>query len=472
MPAKPLLQMIALLLVACTPTTSRESATNPPAQAKQTGQADTPDTPPNILFILADDWGWGDLSLRDHPYLQTPNLDKLASQGTDVLHCTVASGVCSPSRTALMTGHFPARYNINQHFATVAHHQRANMPDWLDPDAPMLPRILRSAGYTTHHFGKWHLTNGAITDAPLPAAYGYDEAAVFNGPGEQATHDGLFDRTIDVINNKGTKPFFINLWLHETHTPHYPTPQMLAKYKHLPKPQQVYAAVVAEADRQIGRVLQALDDAGLADNTLVIFTSDNGPENTGNRETINDPATGPGLGTVYSVGSTGGLKGRKRSLHEGGIRVPLIVRWPGKIRAGAVDQYNTVSGVDWLPTLCQMTGTPLPENYRADGEDRSLGMLHGIPDYRNTTLYWYWPKGKNGDNWPQAAVQHGDWKLLMTLDGTRLELYRMTRDRQEQNNLAEASPKIAQGQRKMLNAWLAELPDKPDPKCFSKLRKK
>ncbi|MSR43585.1 MAG: N-acetylgalactosamine-6-sulfatase, partial [Pedosphaera sp.] len=127
---------------------------------------------PNIVFIFADDWGWGDLSCHGHPYVKTPNIDRLAKEGTDFSRFTVASGVCSPSRTAVMTGHFPARYNIDGHFAYVKNNAQRNMPDWLDPKTPTLPKMLQSAGYATAHFGKWHLSNDMIPDSPLPKVYG------------------------------------------------------------------------------------------------------------------------------------------------------------------------------------------------------------------------------------------------------------------------------------------------------------
>ncbi|HEY6562913.1 MAG TPA: sulfatase-like hydrolase/transferase, partial [Pirellulaceae bacterium] len=131
---------------------------------------------PNIVFIFADDWGWGDLSCHGHPWLKTPNIDRLASEGTDFLKFNVLNPVCSPSRTAVMTGHYPARYSIHQHFAAPAQNHARNMPDWLDPKAPTLPRFLKQAGYRTGHFGKWHLTNRDTQGAPEPEAYGYDEA--------------------------------------------------------------------------------------------------------------------------------------------------------------------------------------------------------------------------------------------------------------------------------------------------------
>ncbi len=145
----------------------------------------------NIVFIFADDWGGGDLSCNGHPYVKTPNIDRRAKEGTDFHRFTVARGMCSPSRTAVMTGHFPARYNIDGHFAWVPSNAQRNMPDWLDPKTPTLPRMLQSAGYATAHFGKWHLSNDMIPDSPLPKVYGYDESGAFNCAGEQIpVHEG------------------------------------------------------------------------------------------------------------------------------------------------------------------------------------------------------------------------------------------------------------------------------------------
>jgi len=144
---------------------------------------------PNIVFVFADDWGWGDLSCHGHPWLKTPNLDRLAKEGTDFQQFNVLNPVCSPSRTAVMTGQFPARYCIHQHFAAPAQNHQRGMPDWLDPQAPALPWFLKAAGYRTAHFGKWHLTNRQTEGAPNPEAYGYDEYAVFNGGAELPSAD-------------------------------------------------------------------------------------------------------------------------------------------------------------------------------------------------------------------------------------------------------------------------------------------
>ena len=263
---------------------------------------------PNIVFIFADDWGWGDLSCHGHPYVKTPNIDRLAREGTDFQRFTVASGVCSPSRTAVMTGHFPARYNIDGHFAYVKNNAQRNMPDWLDPKTPTLPKMLQAAGYATAHFGKWHLSNDMVPDSPLPKVYGYDEYGAFNCAGEQMPVHEDAQHAIAFIEKSAAakKPFFINLWMHEPHTPFHTVPKYEWRFRQLEKREdQIYASVLSHADDRIGEVLAALDRLKLADNTLVIFSSDNGPARGGANAKLDlqyDTATGAGWGVAASKG--------------------------------------------------------------------------------------------------------------------------------------------------------------------------
>ncbi len=438
--------------------------------SKSTSAADGSDRP-NIIMIFADDWGWGDLSCHGNTMYQTPNLDQLASQGTEFHQFTVNNPVCSPSRTAVMTGQFPARHSVHQHFATIEHHVRSGMPDWLNPSAPMLPRILKKSGYVTAHYGKWHLTNRKIADAPLPSKYGYDEYGAFNLPGPQVTVDEAYDKTIDFIRRHKDKPFFMNLWIHETHTPHYPKKKWLEKFKHLDEQQQTYAAVVGYADERIGDVLKTLEECGIEENTLVVFSSDNGPEKTGpaTRTTTEDDSTGPGLGTWFSVGTTGGLKGRKRSLFEGGVRVPFIVRWPGKVPAGKVDGTTVITAVDLLPTFCAAAEIELPDDYQSDGQNM-LAAFQGEPTQRSQPIFWEWRGSRGGPNWPRLGVRDSHWKLLMTNDQKRIELYRHPQDRSETNNLAEKHPDIVKKLSKMALIWQKTLPSDPPVDCFSDAR--
>lgn len=436
------------------------------------------DSKPNIVFIFADDWGWGDLGCHDHPYLKTPHLDRLASQGTEFLQFTVASGVCSPSRAAVMTGQFPARHSIHGHFATVASHVKRGMPDWLDPQTVLLPRLLKQNGYATAHFGKWHLTNIMVKDAPLPRKYGYDDYGTFNCSGPQMpVHDDV-RRSIQFVEKAHTerKPFFLNLWIHEPHTPHYPRPEFLAKFSHLKDERdRIYAAVLAHADARIGELLAKLDELKIADDTLVIFSSDNGPENTGpaSRRNAEDESTGPGFGSFASVGTTGGHRGRKRSLLQGGIGVPFIARWPGRIGKGEVDNTTSITAVDLLPTLCAISGTSLPDNYKPDGVDQS-GALFGKPvPVRTRPIFWQWRSANSrGENWPAFAVRSETGKLLLDRKRERVELFRFPADRLEKRNLVTKQRAEVARLRRLIDVWESTLPTAPNPNCFSAERSK
>ncbi len=427
---------------------------------------------PNIVFIFADDWGWGDLSCHGHPWLKTPNLDRLAREGTDFQQFNVLNPVCSPSRTAAMTGMYPARFSVHQHFAPGINVERG-MPDWLDPKAPTMARFLRSAGYRTGHFGKWHLTNTGAAGAPPTSAYGFDESAVFNGPGDgksQAKTDATADKAVRFIRESKGRPFFVNVWIHESHTPHRPTKESMEKWKYLDEQKQVYSAVITDGDKDVGKVLAALKETGVEDNTIVLFSSDNGPESTGAAKYVGKNATDArnGYDTYYSVGSSGGLRGKKRSLFEGGVRVPFIVRWPGHTPASAKNDTTVVTAVDLLPTLCAAAGVNLPADYKGDGENL-LNAFNGKSLSRSRPIFWEW-RGPNPepDWWPRLAVRDGDWKLTMTEDAKRVELHHLINDRAEAKDVAKEHPDIVARLSKLALDWKATLPEKPNPECISK----
>ncbi|WP_372808541.1 sulfatase-like hydrolase/transferase [Pontiella sp.] len=428
---------------------------------------------PNIIFIFADDWGYGDLGIHGSTFCKTPRLDQMAKEGIDFQSFTVNHPVCSPSRTAVMTGHFPARHSVHQHFATTEHHQRAGMPDWLDPAAPMLPRMLKQAGYATAHFGKWHLCNDPIPDGPMPTAYGYDEFGAFNLPSEakeQMPTREACPRAVDFIRRHKDRPFFINLWIHETHTPHYPQEQFLQQFQALEEQKQVYAAVIAEGDAGVGLVLDTLGELGLDENTLVIFSSDNGPEWTGTKKLTDDTSTGPGLGTYYSVGETGDLKGRKRSLYAGGIRVPFIARWPGIVPAGKTDRASVLTAVDLLPTFMELAGLELPSDYRPDGISM-LPALKGESFTRSKPVFWEWAPARNDPIlWPHLGIRDGKWKLLFNEKLGKAELYDMELDWAEQQDLSAAHPETVERLKTQLAAWKKTLPTEPPASCFSRVR--
>jgi len=435
---------------------------------------------PNFIFILTDDLGWGDPRCFGHPLMKTPNLDRLARQGTSFTQFYVNNPVCSPSRTAFMTGHFPARHRVHQHFAKPSQNKARNMPNWLDPKATCVTRLLQKAGYATGHFGKWHLCGGWSKDAPTPSAYGLDDHRTCNssGPGWMVGKDpyfrahstGLFvDETLRFIKARKGKPFYVNLWTLVPHAVLKPTPEELKVYENLKvDPSQftsymteyarnakkldlqtkVYCAAVTGMDKAIGRLLDELDKLGLADNTLIFFTSDNGPEDYTVRNAAN-----------AGMGSPGPFRGRKRSIYEGGVRTSCIVRWPGRVRAGHVDRESVVTGVDWLPTVCKLAGGTVPD-ITPDGEDVS-DILQGKSRPRRKPICWEWRGGVAGNQTyrpPKLAIREGKWKLLVNPDGSRKELYDIPADGEERRNLARVHPDMAARLAKQVIAWHKTLP--------------
>ena len=426
--------------------------------------------PPNVVFILADDLGWGDLSCHGHSFIKTPNIDRLAREGTDFQQFYTASPVCSPSRVGFMTGQFPARFGVRTAISTISMNTEARNADWLDPRAAMLPRLLKGAGYVTGHYGKWHLTTAQAREAPLPAAYGLDEFA-FHGRAHPTIERVIdyhtdCDEAVQFIRRHRARPFFVNVWIHQTHLEHKPTPEALAANQHLDERQRIYAGVATDADNGVGKVLAALKELGLEQNTIVVFSSDNGPENT--HATMMELRGG--YGGFFSLGETGGKKGRKRSLHEGGVGVPFIVRWPGRVPAGRVDNTTSLSATDLLPTVCAAVGVPLPADYQPDGENM-LAAWQGREIKRAKPIFWDWIGTKNPPEcWPRWAVRDGDWKLL-TDDAQRRELYHITADRAEQANVAKQHPGLVQKLAAQLDAWKATLPIDPPQEFIANSRK-
>lgn len=438
---------------------------------------------PNILFIFADDWGWGDLSCHGHPYVKTPNIDRLAREGTDFTRFTVASGVCSPSRTAVMTGHFPARYNINGHFAWVPSNAKRNMPDWLSTSVITLPGLLQKAGYATAHFGKWHLANNMIPDSPLPSEYGYDQYGAFNCAGEQMpVHEDTMQAKGFIQKSVAAgKPFFINLWIHEPHTPFHTVPKYEWRFRHLEgDADRIYASVLSHADDRIGQLLDTLDQLNLAENTLVLFSSDNGPARSSRKSTLSlqyDTATGAGWNVAASKGITGGRKGYKAALFEGGIGVPFIARWPGKIAAGKIDDQSILSAVDLLPTFCELGGAPLPSGYTPDGISQVATLMGDGQTTRSKPLFWKtsgsWPKKEHQPNhWASYAIVDQQWKMLANEDLSYSELFDLVADPLEKTNLSDSNPEVVKQLVSKLNGWKSELPAKPTGDVFSSERKK
>jgi N-acetylgalactosamine-6-sulfatase len=446
--------------------------------AARTGAAQTTD-PPNIVLILADDLGWGDLGYFGNNQIQTPRLDLLAQEGTSFSHFYAPAPVCSPTRAGILTGFFPGRLRIhsaisNDHFSNLLH----GMPDWLDPDVPTVADILRVAGYATGLFGKWHLGGGE--GAPSPGAYGIDDHVTISSTGPHFTQQGtayfralsttyIVDEAIRFIEENQGSPFFLNVWTLLPHATLNPTPEQLAVYDHLAPEgvpwvgaRQIYYASVTAMDEQIGRLVDRIDELGLANNTLIIFASDNGPSSMSSRNTSHS-----------GVGSPGPSRGGKWSLYEGGVRVPLVVRWPGHVPAGVIDNTSVISAVDFLPTFFALSDSPSEPmtllyawvtGGGLDGEDVS-DILLGVPRPRTKTLFWERRFGQGSqptiERSPLLAMRSGPWKLLLNPDGSRVELYDVVADPGESDNLAGQRKKLVQFLSAEALAWQATLPPGP-----------
>ncbi|UXX79846.1 sulfatase-like hydrolase/transferase [Reichenbachiella carrageenanivorans] len=431
---------------------------------------------PNIIFVFADDWGYGDLGSNGHPEVKTPNLDKLTAQGTKYTKFHVTSGVCSPSRSSIITGQFPARHRIHGHFAGNEVNQKRGMPNWL-PDTLdyYLPQLMQQAGYKTAHFGKWHLGGGGLPHgdptAPEPKVYGYDETRVWNGNGPtwkgdqhwpttrymdddtlwvQSSSRIVVDETIDFLErNKSGQPFFVNLWLKDPHTPLWPSDEQRALYQGVDPDKETYYAVLTDADFHVGRLMAAVEALGIGKETIIIFSSDNGPAH---------------VLPALTVGKTAGRKGRKVDIFEGGINVPFIVRWPGHVTAGAVDSTSILSGVDILPTFLELAGvSKLPTDYDADGE--SFASIFDNQKFNRTKpLFWEWKypvvssRWNLTERWASRAVIDGKWKMLADNEGKRIELYDLIQDPLEKNDVANENPEKAQVMNDLWENWKKTLP--------------
>lgn len=422
---------------------------------------------PNIILISADDLGWGDLQCYGNLFCKTPNLNRMADEGVLFEQFYANAPLCSPSRAAILTGQFPARHGIHYWMAP-RHNAWYAMPEFLDPRAVNIPRLLKQGGYRTAHFGKWHL--GEDSSAPV-AAYGFDDVDyVWQGvgpnpgvaPDDPRGTEMLVDRTIRFIqdNRDAPTPFFVNLCLRDVHAALRPTEESLARYSHFVSEgihktaMQIYYAVVTEMDFQIGRLLDWLDSVpGLAEETLIVFTSDNGPEDI---YIVH--------GGHHAVGLPGPFRGRKRSLYEGGIRMPFIARWKGHVPAGSVDRTSVISAVDLLPTFASLAGIELPPEYAPDGEDVSQALLASQPHTRTRPLCWEWRfdgVGQCINRSPMLAIRDGKWKLLLNPDRGREELYDIPRQPMELHSQAERHPGIVNRLAEEVLQWQAALPAGP-----------
>jgi len=438
---------------------------------------EAPPRRPNILFVMIDDLGWMDLHVQGNERFRTPNIDRLAAEGTRFTDFYAAAPVCSPTRAACATGLAPARLQVTNHIpdhwrfydapaqGATPRRGRALGPGrsraTLDRSAPTIAQRLKAAGYRTGFVGKWHLAgpDWRTTDASLfPESYGFDVNVAGNAMGGPGTFfapinmpnyrageagdylpDLLAQEAIDFVAapRGDDEPFFLCLWTYTVHYPIEATPALLANYSDEEEPDMPtrYRAMVEGMDRAVGRVLGELERQGVADETLVVFTSDNGQM--------------PGASVADP------LRAAKGYLYEGGIRVPMIVRWPGRVRAGAVEATPAIS-MDFAPTFLEAAGVPYDPG-AFDGVSL-LGLAERGAALPRDAIYLHYPHYcYHGKNHMGSVVRRGDLKYIHHYDDDEHELYDLAADLGERRNLAARRPRDVAALRAQLDAWLQDV---------------
>ena len=434
---------LTLLLLLLTPVTN--------------AQADELDKPekPNIVVFLADDMGWGDSGTFGHELIQTPNLDKLAAQGVKFTQCYSACGVCSPSRSAILTGRTPYRNGVYRHLSGKHEaHLRASEITY--------PKLLKAVGYQTCHVVKWHLNSKPQFNTkkyPQPGDHGYDYWMATHNNAEPSHKNpknfyrngdpvGLLEgysaplvaneaaKWLSEIRDK-SKPFVLSVWVHEPHSPIATDPKFSGLYNG--HENSKYMGNISQLDHALGELMRALDKEGVSENTLLIFTSDNGP-------------------VAKFGGSSGGLRGGKRSDHEGGIRVPGVARWPSHIQPATVS-HTPVIGTDIFATALEVAGVELPKDRTIDGVSM-LPAFEGKPVQRKIPLFWRTHVSPPGD---RVALRVGDWKLVGNDELTKFQLYEIQKDWKEETDLASKMPEKTEAMKKQLfEVWADIESEGPD----------
>lgn len=440
--------------------------------------------PLNIIFVFIDDMGYGDLPLYGNAGVSTPNIDRLAEEGMHFKEFYVNSPICSPSRVAVTTGQYPLRWEITSFLGEKDRNEQRMMAHWLDPRAPSLARIFKDNGYYTAHVGKWHLGGQRkVEGAPFITDFGFDTSLTsFEGLGDRIAYlfeteewDGspkffhselqaqlgkgeitwvkrhdeqrLFvDRTLKEINaaRRQEKPFYINLWFDAVHTPIETVPELRGDGSL----HSQYYGLITNLDRELGRLFDHIRTTPeLEKNTLIVLTSDNGP--------------------AKAVGSSGGLRGTKGTLYEGGIREPFIVWAPGQMKSSSVGKVNkntVLAGMDLPPTLLSIAGIPTPEDIQFDGLEMGDVFLGASDRLRDKPVMWVRPpEGKPDPSKKDLAIRDGKWKFLVDMEGKAPELYDLEANPGETINLVDKHPDIAAGLEEKVRKWLKETsPYSPD----------
>jgi arylsulfatase A-like enzyme len=425
---------------------------------------------PNIIMILCDDLGYGDLGCYGNRIIHTPNIDQFAREGARFTQFYVTSPVCSPSRAAIMTGRYPQWFGIHSADVPETTHRMG-----LPASAVTIGKVLQSAGYYTAHIGKWHL--GEPPDFPHPLDMGFDyffglmggrpssswlqyarsmdpevvlnreRPKVYKGHVTDVETEGA----LDVIEKRPSgKPLFLNLWYHAPHEPLAPMPNQADLYKFWSGPEQVYYQTVTGIDLGVGRILRKLEETGMARDTLVFFTSDNGPE-THNFE--------------YSRGASAPLKGMKSQVWEGGIRMPGILRWPGVVPANLVTR--TIAGtLDLFPTFAAAAGARIPNAGELDGGTDLVRALRRKDELATRPLFFEFRFPQQRGVIPQSlpmAVRKGRWKLFTSEDFQKVALYDLDTDAGEENDIAPARAAVVAELKPLLVKWRAGFPEYKGP---------
>jgi len=460
------------------------------ALALQGQAADATNKKPNFVFILVDDLGWIDTSCYGSGFYETPNIDRLAAGGMRFTDAYAACAVCSPTRAAVMTGRYPARLGVTDWIR--ARFQGGNIPDskknpteyvggknnkllcppnalWMEMEEITIAEAIKPAKYTSCHIGKWHLGpddwypdkqgfdfNVGGCDFGQPPSYfdPYTRKGQGSIPTLEPRRQGEYltdreaDEAVTFIRRHKDKPFFLYMAHYAVHTPIQAKQDLIEKYKaKAPTDQKnpAYAAMVESVDDAVGKIMAVLDELDIADNTIVFFTGDNGG--------------------LLPITSNVPLRAGKGYPYEGGIREPLIVRWPGVIEAGSVS-HEPVTSVDYFPTICEAAGVPLPRDRDIDGVSL-LGHLKsgGAKKLDRESLYWHFPHYR-GDVVPYSIIRTGDWKLIKRYEGKTFELFNLNSDLSEKDDLSQTMPEKVKELDAKLTDWLraagAKLP-KPNP---------
>ncbi len=430
---------------------------------------------PNIIFILADDLGWADLPLYGNKFNEAPNISLLAEEGMRFDNAYAACPVCSPTRASIQSGQYPARVGITDFI--VGHwrpYEEVIVPINRNQKLPLanitIAEKLKEKGYSTAYYGKWHL--GWNED--IPTNQGYDEQAVYNGggfygfpkhidppqefPENQILSEALTDLSISFIERNKDNPFFLFLAHYDVHVQLDAQQELIDKYLKKDKVDDytcnaVYAAMIENIDRSVGRIESKISELGLEEETMVIFFSDNGGLSARFDEiplihksklfNYEDDTL------RYIATSNKPLRGEKGTVYEGGIREPLIVKWPGKIKQGSLNN-SIVSSVDFYPTFLDITGiTPDPEQ-KLDGISMMEILLSG-EQVVERPIFWHYPVYHHGV--PASVVRKGDYKLIENLVDGSLELYNLKTDISEKNNLTDINPQIRKELYGILKSW-------------------